>query len=93
MGEYRFMCDAVGGLCEICGKKPDNGKGLSVDHNHKTSVIRGMLCNKCNMALGAMMDSPRLLMRAAKYLTTRGGERTQNNRDFTSSGCNSFTEI
>lgn len=40
---------AQGGRCKLCG----NETMLVVDHEHSTGVVRGMLCNKCNRALGA----------------------------------------
>lgn len=38
-----------GNSCAIC-KKPRTAfkKNLSVDHNHRTGVIRGLLCFRCN---------------------------------------------
>ena len=38
-----------GNQCAIC-KKPRSAfkKSLSVDHNHKSNKIRGLLCYKCN---------------------------------------------
>lgn len=35
-------------LCKICKKET----GLVVDHDHKTGRVRGMICNRCNGALG-----------------------------------------
>jgi hypothetical protein len=55
--------------CEICGDTPGgNGKRLHADHDHLTSVFRGWLCHRCNMALGLFKDSSDLLVRAARYL-------------------------
>jgi len=59
--------------CKICGHKPDKyqtrpDKPLYVDHCHQTKVIRGLLCHKCNVALGHMNDDPEQLERAANYL-------------------------
>jgi hypothetical protein len=58
------------GLCDICRSDiPGFGrKNLSVDHDHSTGLVRGMLCQKCNIGLGNFNDSPELLKRAIKYL-------------------------
>ena len=50
--------------CQICGKKED----LVVDHNHKTNVVRGILCNHCNRGIGHFLDNESLLKLAIKYL-------------------------
>lgn len=53
-------------LCAIC----DNPIGYadSVDHNHDTGQVRGMLCTQCNRALGLFQDSAQLLAKAIYYL-------------------------
>jgi len=57
------------GCCAICGKHQSELKrALSVDHDHKTKVIRGLLCNNCNLAIGKLQDSSVLLRKAADYL-------------------------
>lgn len=38
------------GMCAICKTRPP----IVVDHNHKTNMIRGLLCNRCNTVLGAV---------------------------------------
>jgi hypothetical protein len=59
--------------CKICGESESGmfqgkQKRLSVDHDHKTGKIRGLLCCSCNVGLGVFKDSPELLRKAIKYL-------------------------
>ena len=55
--------------CAICGcSQLKNGRRLSIDHCHKTGIIRGLLCIKCNVGLGSLGDSTYLLKKAIKYL-------------------------
>lgn len=56
------------GVCAICKQSPDNGKELCVDHCHVTGKVRGLLCDKCNRALGYLKEDPQLIRRAADYL-------------------------
>jgi hypothetical protein len=51
--EYLRMEASQGGRCAICGTE-DKGKWqyLHVDHCHATGKVRGLLCVKCNTALG-----------------------------------------
>jgi hypothetical protein len=55
--------------CAICGNGPPDGKRLDADHNHRTGVQRGLLCNNCNAGLGRFSEDSRLLRRAVDYLT------------------------
>jgi hypothetical protein len=61
-----------GGVCAICGKPPKvGGRRLSVDHDHATGKIRGMLCTRCNTALGSFDDDIERITKAADYLRSR----------------------
>ena len=53
--------------CKIC-KKPEVNKTLAIDHDHKTGVVRGLLCGNCNRALGLFQDDLNLLESAKQYL-------------------------
>lgn len=46
-GDYERMLKGQGGKCAICGRVPEYRK-LSVDHNHETGQVRGLLCDHCN---------------------------------------------
>lgn len=65
---YDLMFAAQKGLCKICQKPETFRKNLSVDHCHATRKIRGLLCVKCNAALGAFGDDIELLEAAIAYL-------------------------
>ena len=77
--EYQKIIARQSGVCAICSVAPDpsrTGRGsvgtLTVDHNHETGVVRGLLCPQCNSALGLLRDSPTLIMRALAYLSAGG---------------------
>lgn len=67
--QYRAMEQAQGGVCRIC-KGPPIGKAkrLSVDHDHQTKRVRGLLCSKCNSLIGLAGDNPAVLTEAVAYL-------------------------
>ncbi len=60
------------GKCAICGKhQSELKKILHVDHNHKTSEIRGLLCQQCNAGIGFLdVDSvgDLFLKKAVEYI-------------------------
>lgn len=70
---YQALLQSQGYVCKICRKSESQklyGKiiPLSVDHNHFTEEVRGLLCAKCNKLLGLADDNPTLLLRAIQYL-------------------------
>lgn len=65
--EFKAMLKAQSGKCAVC-RRPQGGKMIAVDHCHKTGKVRGLLCSNCNMGIGLLQDSPKLLRKAAKYL-------------------------
>lgn len=44
---------------------------LTVDHDHTTGQIRGLLCSRCNKALGVFNDNILYLYSAIKYLKVK----------------------
>ena len=71
--QYEAMVEAQGGLCAACGQ-PETHRyrsgevtRLAVDHDHETDAIRGLLCQRCNSALGRFGDSAELIEALAAY--------------------------
>ena len=54
--------------CAICA----GTEKLVVDHNHQTKEVRGVLCSKCNHAVGLLKDSSIVCRNAADYLEKHG---------------------
>lgn len=71
VADYDAMLAAQGGRCAACGST-DNGDrrfdSFPVDHDHRSGKIRGLLCSRCNKALGLLDDDPDRLMALAAYL-------------------------
>jgi len=69
--EYNKLFQRQGGRCAICEKhQSEINYRLSVDHNHLTGEIRGLLCKECNWAIGQLGadNGVELLKRAVSYL-------------------------
>jgi hypothetical protein len=66
--EYEIMFKKQNGLCLICKKQCSSGQNLSVDHCHRTGKVRGLLCKKCNTALGMLEDNIQYFETAILYL-------------------------
>jgi hypothetical protein len=64
---YTKLLDSQDGGCAICSKPPMKQR-LSIDHDHNTGKIRGLLCTSCNLALGYFHDDRKLLVKAIEYL-------------------------
>ena len=51
-------------MCALCGE-PQPGH---IDHDHETDLVRALLCERCNLALGLLRDDPSLMRAAADYV-------------------------
>lgn len=73
--EYKILLLKQNNRCAICkqlestmSRRTNRPFLMSVDHDHKTGRIRGLLCGRCNLALGGFKDDPVLLQEAINYL-------------------------
>lgn len=57
-GEYGRLYLYQGRRCAICRRSTGSTRRLSVDHDHKTGLVRGLLCRPCNDFLGWIRDNP-----------------------------------
>lgn len=67
--QFEEMLVAQGGVCAGCRKTCTVFSRLSVDHDHDTGKVRGLLCSACNRAVGGLKHDPETLLRLAAYLT------------------------
>lgn len=77
MEDYEVLLKKQIGVCAICNKPCSTGHRLCIDHEHETGGIRGLLCYKCNIAIGHLNDSPALLRKAANYLENAETKKRQ----------------
>lgn len=67
--QYNRMFNAQNGCCVVCGVHQSEVKHVfHVDHDHLTGKVRGILCFRCNAALGNVGDSVETLKKMIKYL-------------------------
>jgi len=69
--QYERRLAQQGGGCAVCGRAPKAGKSLHIDHDHETGYVRGLLCFKCNAALGQLGDDLGRIERALTYVATK----------------------
>lgn len=69
-GEFESRLASQGGACAICRTTDFTGrlKTPHVDHDHGTGKVRGILCGRCNVALGMADDSIEKLLSMIEYL-------------------------
>lgn len=70
---YDAMHLSQGGVCAICRKPEDRTiRGvvvpLVVDHNHKTGIVRALLCHRCNASIGFLNENPDRMRAMAAYV-------------------------
>ena len=78
--DYEALLAWQKGRCYICQQLPHK-KRLAVDHDHRTMLVRGLLCASdewgCNMTLRRLLNIPAMARRALEYVTKTPLERMQ----------------
>lgn len=67
--------------CYICKRASGKSRRLSVDHDHRTGEVRGLLCRPCNTMIGHGRDDPEFFRRAALYLTSTPWRQFSDSRN------------
>ena len=83
---YEQLLAAQDGRCGICnGTETYDRNRFCIDHDHKTGQVRGLLCNRCNKALGGFKDDISTLVYATEYLqhwsALQGAKAERNSPD------------
>jgi hypothetical protein len=75
--EYDMLVSKQGNRCAIC-LQPETSvdqrqglvRALAIDHDHDTGEVRGLLCSRCNLAIGLLQDDSDLIAAAAAYVAS-----------------------
>ena len=80
LAEFQALEAAQEYRCAGCGNEEDvivatssKRRNLHVDHCHKTGTNRGLLCTRCNLALGYLLDDPERIKGLLSYIEKWNG--------------------
>ena len=70
--EWEKLFNDQKACCAICGTHQSKLKrSLCIDHSHDTGVIRGLLCNRCNLGIAHFKEDAENCLKAYQYLRQR----------------------
>jgi len=84
LDQYDGMFEGQDGRCAIC-RRPEARRNkygispLSVDHDHATGQVRGLLCARCNSVLNFFED-PEMFNAATEYLRRHSAQEKEVER-------------
>src|SRR5678815_1750426 len=74
LADYNALLRRQAGRCAVC-RRPETVKSrsgqhrrLSVDHDHVTGTVRGLLCHRCNILVWAFEDNHTTLDAVRAYV-------------------------
>lgn len=66
--DYDKILLAQGGRCAVCSTTEPGHESFTVDHCHRTNLVRGLLCRNCNSGIGLLGDDVSTIRAAADYV-------------------------
>lgn len=66
--DFERMLAEQSNRCAVCGDLMRPGLGTTIDHDHVTGVVRGLLCPNCNAAEGHLKGSALRAEKLAAYM-------------------------
>lgn len=67
--EYHSLLRKQDNKCAICKINFEKlNRNPSIDHDHNTGKIRGILCHQCNILIGMCFENEEILENAIDYL-------------------------
>ena len=67
--DYDAIADRQNNCCALCFRHVSElHNGLHIDHDHDTGEVRGLLCMRCNTALGILGDNTSSIIKVLEYL-------------------------
>lgn len=71
--EYDRLVKQQRNRCAVCkttkvGGPPTRNRYWHIDHDHVTGQVRGLLCARCNLAIGQLQDDPKVIRAALRYV-------------------------
>jgi hypothetical protein len=72
--DYNKLWDKQKGLCALCFLPLIDQRNSCIDHNHKTSKVRGILHQRCNLILGVIENNMQDIQLFINYLRDKDGK-------------------
>lgn len=66
--QFNKMLTEQNNSCDICNNEFTKTLLASVDHNHSSGKVRGLLCGQCNTGIGLLKENEQTLLNAIEYL-------------------------
>lgn len=85
---FDTLLEQQGNKCALCSGSEPGGKHdiFHVDHCHSSGSVRGLLCHKCNIALGFLGDCQTAIQKALDYVTPSNFPEINQSWPFQSKG-------